>query len=62
LQDEESPPVFCGAHWQIRLSIALLALTTVGVVHFSAPLYRVGILTYGKQASLIEILRWLKYT
>jgi len=53
----EAPPF-----WQIGLSIALLALTTVGVVFFSARIYRVGILMYGKRPSLIELLRWLKYT
>jgi ABC-2 type transport system permease protein len=53
----ETPPF-----WQIGLSIVLLALTTVGAVYFSARIYRVGILMYGKRPSLIELLRWLKYT
>ena len=53
----ETPPF-----WQVGLSIVLLALTTVGVVYFSARIYRVGILMYGKRPSLIELLRWLKYT
>jgi ABC-2 type transport system permease protein len=53
----ETPPF-----WQIGLSIVLLALTTVGVIFFSARIYRVGILMYGKRPSLIELLRWLKYT
>jgi ABC-2 type transport system permease protein len=53
----ETPPF-----WQIGLSIVLLALTTVGVVFFSARIYRVGILMYGKRPSVIELLRWLKYT
>jgi len=53
----ETPPF-----WQIGLSIVLLALTTVGVAYFSARIYRVGILMYGKRPSLIELLRWLRYT
>jgi ABC-2 type transport system permease protein len=53
----ETPPF-----WQIGLSIVLLALTTVGVAYFSARIYRVGILMHGKRPSLIELLRWLKYT
>ncbi len=53
----ETPPF-----WQIGLSIVLLALTTLGVVYISARIYRVGILMYGKRPSLIELLRWLRYT
>jgi ABC-2 type transport system permease protein len=48
--------------WQIGLSIALTAITTVGVVYFSAKIYRVGILMYGKRPSLVELFRWLKYS
>jgi ABC-2 type transport system permease protein len=53
----ETPPF-----WQIGLSIVLLALTTVGVVFFSARIYRVGILMYGKRPSVVELLRWVRYT
>jgi len=48
--------------WQIGLSIVLLALTTVGVAYFSARIYRVGILMYGKRPSVVELLRWVKYS
>ena len=48
--------------WQVALSVALLALTTWGVLWFSSKLYRVGILMYGKRATLPEILRWLRYS
>jgi ABC-2 type transport system permease protein len=48
--------------WQIALSIALTAVTTVGVVYFSAKIYRVGVLMYGKRPSLVELFRWLKYS
>lgn len=48
--------------WQIALSILILAVTTVGVVYLSSRIYRVGILMYGKRPSLVEILRWLKYS
>jgi len=53
----ETPPF-----WQIGLSFVLLALTTVGVAYLSARIYRVGILMYGKRPSLVELLRWVKYT
>jgi ABC-2 type transport system permease protein len=53
----ETPPF-----WQIGLSIVLLALTTVGVAYFSARIYRVGILMYGKRPSVVELMRWLKYS
>jgi ABC-2 type transport system permease protein len=48
--------------WQIGLSVLLLALTTWGVLWFSSRLYRVGILMYGKRATLPELLRWLRYS
>ena len=48
--------------WQIALSIALLVGTTLCVVYFSARIYRVGVLMYGKRPSLVEILRWLRYS
>ena len=53
----ETPPF-----WQIALSIVLLALTTVGVAYLSARIYRVGILMYGKRPSVVELLRWVKYS
>ena len=48
--------------WQIALSLGLCVASTVGVVRFSAKIYRVGILMYGKRPSLGELLRWLRYT
>jgi len=48
--------------WQVAISVGLLALTTWGVLWFSSRLYRVGILMYGKRATLPEILRWLRYS
>ena len=53
----ETPPF-----WQIALSIVLLGLTAAGVAYFSARIYRVGILMYGKRPSVIEIMRWVKYS
>jgi ABC-2 type transport system permease protein len=53
----QMPPV-----WQFVASIALLALSIWGVLWFSSRLYRVGILMYGKRATLPEILRWLRYS
>jgi ABC-2 type transport system permease protein len=48
--------------WQIALSVLLLALTIWGVLWFSSRLYRVGILMYGKRATLPELMRWLRYS
>ena len=53
----QTPPL-----WQIALSLALSMATTIGVVYVAAKIYRVGILMYGKRPSLVELLRWLKYT
>jgi ABC-2 type transport system permease protein len=48
--------------WQIGLSVLLLALTFWGTLWFSSRLYRVGILMYGKRATLPELMRWLRYS
>ena len=48
--------------WEIALSLAICVATTVGVIQVSAKIYRVGILMYGKRPSLVELLRWLRYT
>jgi ABC-2 type transport system permease protein len=49
-------------YWQIALSIILLLLSIWGVVWFASRLYRIGILMYGKRATLPEIFRWLRYS
>ena len=49
-------------YWQIALSIALLIVSIWAVTWFAARLYRIGILMYGKRATLPEILRWLRYS
>jgi ABC-2 type transport system permease protein len=51
------PPV-----WQFVVSIGLLVLSIVVVLWIAAKLYRVGILMYGKRATLPELLRWLRYS
>ena len=48
--------------WQIAVSLALLAISVYIVVWFSSRIYRVGILMYGKRATLPEMLRWLRYS
>ncbi|MDE3178215.1 MAG: ABC transporter permease [Acidobacteriota bacterium] len=53
----ETPPL-----WQIALSMAILAITILGVVYASARIYRVGVLMYGKRPSLVEIFKWMRYS
>jgi ABC-2 type transport system permease protein len=48
--------------WQFAVSIGLMILSIWGVLWLSARLYRVGILMYGKRATLPEIMRWLRYS
>jgi ABC-2 type transport system permease protein len=52
----ETPPM-----WQILLSIALMLLTTWGLLSLSSRIYRVGILMYGKRPTLPELRKWLRY-
>jgi ABC-2 type transport system permease protein len=53
----EIPPA-----WQFCVSIGLMLLSIWGTLWFSSRLYRVGILMYGKRATLPELLRWLRYS
>jgi ABC-2 type transport system permease protein len=48
--------------WQIGASLGLLVLTIWATLWLSSRLYRVGILMYGKRATLPEIVRWLRYS
>ena len=52
----QTPPL-----WQILLSFALLIGTIAGLVILCARIYRIGVLIYGKRATLPEIVKWLKY-
>jgi ABC-2 type transport system permease protein len=47
--------------WQIALSLTLLVGTIAGILVLCARIYRIGILMYGKRATLPEIVKWLKY-
>ena len=53
----EMPPA-----WQFAVSIALLVGSIWGMLWVSSRLYRIGILMYGKRATLPEILRWLRHS
>jgi ABC-2 type transport system permease protein len=48
--------------WQLAVSIVLLVLSIWAMLWFSSRLYRVGILMYGKRATIPELLRWLRYS
>jgi ABC-2 type transport system permease protein len=48
--------------WEFALSIGLLVVSIWVVLWISAKLYRVGILMYGKRATLPELVRWLRYS
>ena len=52
----QTPPI-----WQIALSLLLMVGTIAGLVVICGRIYRVGVLIYGKRATLPEILKWLKY-
>ena len=48
--------------WQFAVSIGLLVISIWVVLWISAKLYRVGILMYGKRATLPELVRWMRYS
>jgi len=46
--------------WQIALSLLIGFGTVVSIMWFASRIYRVGMLMYGKRASLPEALRWAR--
>jgi ABC-2 type transport system permease protein len=58
------PRVGLGAvpFWEIAISIGILVLSIWGTLWLSSRLYRIGILMYGKRATLPEIMRWIRYS
>ncbi len=53
----QPPPI-----WQVVLSVVLLLLAILGVIYFSAKIYRIGVLMYGKRPTLPELVRWVRYS
>lgn len=52
----EMPPL-----WQIGVSIILNAATIVAFVWAASRVYRIGMLIYGKRATIPEIWKWMRY-
>ncbi len=48
--------------WQIIASVLLLVISIYFMIWIASRIYRVGILMYGKRATLPEIVRWLRYS
>lgn len=53
----ETPPF-----WQIALSILIAIATIIGLIWVAARIYRIGMLMYGKRATIPEVLRWIRQT
>lgn len=47
--------------WEYGLSIVLMTGTFLGLIWLSSRIYRVGILMYGKKASISEMVKWIRY-
>lgn len=51
----EMPPF-----WQILLSILLNGLTIAGLIWLASRVYRIGMLMYGKRATIPEVWKWIR--
>jgi ABC-2 type transport system permease protein len=51
----ETPPF-----WQIALSILINGATIAGLVWLASRVYRVGMLMYGKRATIPEVWKWIR--
>lgn len=48
--------------WQLAVSIIGMVLACLAAIWFSARIYRVGLLMYGKRPTLRELFKWLRYS
>lgn len=48
--------------WQILLALGVLYASFMGMIWLCAKIYRIGIFMYGKKPTLLEILRWARYS
>lgn len=53
--------LFSGMVGQATLGFILVCLTAAVLIWLTARIFRVGILMYGKRATLPEIMRWIRY-
>jgi ABC-2 type transport system permease protein len=51
----ETPP-----WWQILLSLGIGFATATGLIWLASRIYRVGMLMYGKKATIPEVVRWVR--
>lgn len=51
----QTPPA-----WQIFLSLGLGIVTVIMLLWLAARIYRIGMLMYGKRASIPEVMRWVR--
>ena len=51
----QTPPV-----WQILLSLGIGFTTVVLLMWLAARIYRIGMLMYGKRATIPEVARWIR--
>ena len=51
----ETPPF-----WQIGLSFLINAVTIAGLIWLASRVYRVGMLMYGKRATIPEVWKWIR--
>ncbi len=47
--------------WELILSAVVLIATTLLIIRLAAKVFRVGMLMYGKNASMGEIVKWMQY-
>lgn len=52
----QTPPV-----WEIILSLFIGFVTVLALLWLTARIYRVGMLMYGKRATIPEVLRWIRH-
>lgn len=53
--------MFSGILLQANIAVVIMIVTVIGTVWLTAKVFRVGVLMYGKRATLPEIIKWVKH-
>ena len=61
--DHDAGPHTCRTppFWQIGLAILINAAAIAGLVWLTSRVYRVGMLMYGKRATIPEVWKWIRH-
>lgn len=53
--------MFSGILLQANIAVLVMIVSVIGLIWLTSKIFRIGILMYGKRATMPEIIKWVKY-